>query len=144
MRYTIETEIDSPIATVSTLVGDPSRWEEWLEGIVSYEHVGGTPGMPGATSRLEFDTAGSNITMHGTVLSRDLPDEFRQTMEAPHVLITITTRLESLSPETTKYISEQEYEFRGLKNKLLGVVMRRPFKKQTKRHVENLKQLAER
>lgn len=143
MRYSIETEISAPIEKVAELVGDPDNRKEWMEGLESQEHVSGSPGMKGAKSRLVFKTGGTTITMDGTVTGRNLPDEFHQTMEAPHVLITITTRLVALSPEKTKHISEQEYEFKGIKNKIIGLLMRRTFKKQTLRHVENFRQLAE-
>ena len=143
MKYTVETEIDAPIETVAELVGDPGNRKEWMEGLESDEHVSGTPGMPGAKSRLVFETGHTTVTMDGTVISRDLPDGFSQTMEAPHVSIAITTRLVALSPQKTRHVSEQEYEFHGLKNKIIGTVMRRTFEKQTRRHVENFKQLAE-
>lgn len=143
MKYTTETEIAAPLATVGDLVGDPARWIDWLEGLKEVEHLDGTPGEPGAESRLTFETGGTTMDFHGTVVERNLPDEYRLTMEAPHVLVTISTRLEAVTPETTRYVSVQTFEFRGLRDRLLGQLMRPMFKRQTRRHVQNFKALAE-
>lgn len=143
MKYTIETEIDAPIEEVAALVGDTSNRIEWMEGIVSQEHVSGSPGMPGAKDQLVFEMDGNTIELEATVIERNLPDEFRQTMEAPQVQMTMTTRLTSLPSERTKYVWNQEYEFSGMLEKIVGAAMRRKFKSQTQKHVENFKEFAE-
>ncbi len=77
MKYTFETEINAPINRVAELAGNPDNRKKWMEGLESYEHVSGTPGTPGAKSRLVFKTGKVEITMIGTVMARNLPDELR-------------------------------------------------------------------
>lgn len=143
MNYTIEIEIDAPIEKVAALVGDTTNRIEWMEGIVSQEHVSGSPGMPGAKDQVVFEMDGNTIELEATVIERDLPDEFRQTMEAPQVLMTMTTRLTSLPSERTKYVWDQEYEFNGMLEKIVGATMRSKFKSQTQKHAENFKEFSE-
>ena len=142
MKYTFETEINAPIEKVAELVGNPDNRKEWMEGLESDEHLSGTPGMPGAKSRLVFKTGNVRITFIGTVTARNLPDEFSETMEAPHVLTTLTTRFVALSPQKTKHSSEQEYQFRGLMNKVVGFLLQGEFRNRTRRHMENFKRFA--
>lgn len=143
MQYTIETEIDAPIEEVAALVGDTTNRIEWMEGIVSQEHVNGPPGMPGAKDQLVFEMSGNTIELEATVTERNLPDEFRQTMEAPQVRMTISTRLAPVTSERTKYVWDQEYEFDGMLKKIVGAAMRSQFKSQTQKHAENFKEFAE-
>lgn len=143
MKYTFETEINAPIEKVAELVGNPDNRKEWMEGLESDEHVSGTPGMPGAKSRLVFKTGNVKITFIGTVTARNLPDEFSETMEAPHVLTTLKSTFVALSPQKTKYVSEQEFQFRGLMNKVVGFFLQGEFRNQTRRHMENFKRFAE-
>lgn len=143
MKYTIETEINAPIEDVATLVGDTTNRIEWMEGIVSQKHVSGSPGMPGAKDQLVFEMNGNTIELEATVTERNLPNEFHQTMEAPQVLMTMTTRLTPLPSERTKYVWDQEYEFKGMLKKIVGAAMRSEFKSQTQKHTENFKQFAE-
>ena len=143
MKYTFETEINAPVEKIAELVGNPDNRKEWMDGLESDEHVSGTPGMPGAKSRLVFKTGNMKTTMDGTVTVRNLPDEFSQTMEAPNVLTIITTRLVALSPQRTRHISEQEFQFKGVINKIVGFLLQKEFKNQTLRHIENFKRFAE-
>src|SRR5688572_802853 len=114
MKYTFETEINAPLEKVLELAGNPDNRRKWMEGLQSYEHLSGTPGAPGAKSRLVFKTGNVEITMIGTVLKRNLPEELSETFDASNVLTKATTRFTALSPQKTRYISEQEFQFKGI------------------------------
>jgi len=66
-----------------------------------------------------------------------------ETMDASNVLTTITSKFVALSPQKTKHISEQEYEFKGIINKIVGFLLQGEFKKQTLTHMQNFKRFAE-
>ncbi len=99
--------------------------------------------MPGAKSRLVFKTGKVKITFIGTVTARNFPNEMSETMDASNVLTTITSKFVALSPQKTKHISEQEYEFKGIINKIVGFLLQGEFKKQTLTHMQNFKRCAE-
>lgn len=121
----------------------PTTGRNGWRGLESDEHVSGTPGMPGAKSRLVFKTGKVKITFIGTVTARNLPNEMSETMDASNVLTTITSKFVALSPQKTKHISEQEYEFKGIINKIVGFLLQGEFKKQTLTHMQNFKRFAE-
>ena len=143
MKYTFETEINAPREKVAELAGNPANRLKWMEGLKSDEQVSGTPGQPGAKSRLVFKTGKMEIIMNGTVTARNLPDDFSETMDASNVFITITSRFVALSPQKTKYISEQDYNFKGVLNKIVGFLLQGEFKKQALAHMKNFKRFAE-
>lgn len=143
MKYTFETEINAPRERVAELAGNPENRKHWMEGLQSDEPLSGTPGTPGAMSRLVFKTGKVTITMIGTVLVRNLPDELSERFEASNVVTQATTRFVALSPHKTQYISEQAFHFKGPFNTLVGWLLQREFKQQTLRHMENFKRFAE-
>ena len=143
MKYIYETEINLPREKVAELVGSPDNRKKWMEGLVSDEHLSGTPGMPGAKSRLVFKTGKAKTIMIGTVIARNLPDEFSETFEASNVIVNATSTFVVLSPQKTKYISEQEFRFKGILNKIVGFLLHGEFKKQTVQHLKNFKRFAE-
>lgn len=143
MNYTFATDINAPRERVAELAGNPDNRKHWMDGLESDEPLSGTPGTPGATSRLVFKTGKMTITMIGTVMARNLPDELSERFEASNVVTHATTRFVALAPHKTRYISEQAFHFKGLFNTLVGWLLQGEFKKQTLRHMENFKRFAE-
>lgn len=143
MKYTFEIEINAPREMVAGLAGDPENRMKWMDGIESDEALSGTPGQPGAKSRLVFRTGNMKTTMMGTVIANNLPDTFSETFDAPNVFTVVTGKFVALSPQKTKYVSEQEFQFKGIFNKIVGFLLQKEFKNQTLRHVENFKRFAE-
>jgi hypothetical protein len=43
----------------------------------------------------------------------------------------------------TKYVSEQDFNFKGLFNKVVGFLLQREFKQQTLRHMQGFKRFVE-
>ena len=119
MKYTTEIEINLPIDRVIELFDDPDNLKEWQPGLQSFEHISGTPGQPGAKSRLLFQMGKREIEMIETITVRDLPDEFSGTYEAPGVFNIVKNKFIPLSENKTRYISEQEFQFKGFM-KLMG------------------------
>jgi len=143
MKYTFETEINAPLEKVAELAGNPDHRKKWMQGLESDEHMSGTPGVPGAKSRLVFRTGNVRIAMIGTVTSRNLPYALSETFEASNVLTLVKNRFVALSPQKTKYVSEQEFRFKGLLNRVVGFLLQAEFKKQTREHMEGFRRFAE-
>ncbi|HNO23164.1 MAG TPA: SRPBCC family protein [Leptospiraceae bacterium] len=76
MKYSVEIEINLPIARVIELFDNPDNLQKWQPGLLSFEHLSGTPGQPGAKSRLTFRMGRGKMIMTETVTVRNLPDEF--------------------------------------------------------------------
>lgn len=143
MKYSTEIEINKPIDEVIALFDNPDNLEQWMEGLQSFETISGSPGQPGARSRLKFKMGKREIEMIETITVRNLPAEFTGTYEANGVYNIVTNRFIPLAPDRTKYITEQEFQFRGWM-KVVGLLMPGAFKKQSRKYQADFKRFAER
>jgi carbon monoxide dehydrogenase subunit G len=142
MKYTSEIEIAKPIDQVIRLFDNPDNLPRWMDGLQSFEHISGTPGQPGAKSRLKFKMGNREMEMIETIKVRNLPDEFSGTYEAKGTLNLVKAKFVKLAESRTKYISEQEFQFKGVM-KIMGFLMPGLFKKQTMKFLRSFKTFAE-
>jgi hypothetical protein len=142
MKYTVETEIDLPVSRVVELFDNPDNLKYWQPGLISFEHVSGTPGQPGAISKLRYKMGKREIEMTETITVRDLPREYSGTYEAKGVFNISRNFFEPLSEKRTKYISENEFRFNGFM-KLIGMLMPGSFKRESMKYLVQFKEFAE-
>lgn len=142
MKYTTEIEINKPIEEVVAKFDNPDNMSQWMEGLQSFEHLSGTPGQPGAKSKLKFKMGNREIEMIETISVRNLPDEFSGTYDAKGVHNIVRNKFIKLSENKTKYITEQEFEFKGIM-KLFGLLMPGAFKKQSLKYQNDFKKFVE-
>lgn len=143
MKYASEIEINQPIEKVIALFDNPDNMKLWMEGLQSFEHLSGTPGQVGAKSRLRFKMGKRELEMIETITVKDLPREFSGSYEMKGVFNIVKNKFVALPDNRTKYISEQEFQFKGFM-KLLGLLMPGAFKKQSMKYLTDFKKFAER
>lgn len=142
MKYQTEIEINQPIDKVIKLFDNPENMKKWMEGLQSFEHLSGTPGQPGAKSKLKFKMGNREMEMIETIKVRNLPGEFSGTYESKGGLNIVTNRFVKLSENKTRQITEQEFQFKGVM-KIMAVLMKGAFIKQSKKYGEAFKKFAE-
>lgn len=142
MKYTSEILIDLPRARVIELFDDPGNLKQWQKGLQSFEHLSGTPGQPGATSKLRFDMNGRRIEMVETITRRNLPDEFSGTYEASGVYNVVENFFAEEVPHRTKWTAINEFRFTGFM-RLIGLLFGGSFKKQSMQSMVDFKNFAE-
>ncbi|MGB3018304.1 MAG: SRPBCC family protein [Ignavibacteria bacterium] len=142
MKYTVETEINLPIARVVELFDDPENLKHWQPGLLSFEPISGTPGQPGAKSKLKYKMGKRDIEMIETITVRNLPDEFSGTYEAKGVFNIVKNYFRPVSENKTKYINESEFQFNGFM-KLIGFLMPGAFRKESEKYLMQFKEFAE-
>jgi carbon monoxide dehydrogenase subunit G len=103
MKYSTEIEINKPIEEVVAKFDNADNMSKWMEGLQSFEHLSGTPGQPGAKSRLKFKMGKREIEMIETINVRNLPQEFSGTYEAKGVYNTVRNKFVKISENKTKY-----------------------------------------
>lgn len=54
MKYRCEVVVNLPRSKFIELFDDPSNMPKWMPGLQTFEPISGTPGQPGAKSRLVF------------------------------------------------------------------------------------------
>ena len=141
MRYTLEITIDAPRDKIVALFTDPTHFSDWQPGLECYELVTGEQAQTGA--RAELTTrAGNRVTgMTETIESNTLPDGLDVIYETHGVWNRNLNRFVAESPETTRWVSDNEFRFEGVR-KALGL-LEGSFKKESLDIMERFKAFAE-
>jgi carbon monoxide dehydrogenase subunit G len=142
MKYTTEIEINLPVNKVIDLFDNPENMKQWQPGLQSFEHISGTPGQPGAKSKLKYKMGNRDVEMIETITVRNLPEEFSGTYEAKGVLNIVKNKFISLPDGKTKYIAENEFQLSGMM-KLFGLLMPGAFRKESFKFMTQFKEFAE-
>jgi len=142
MKYTNEIEINRPLQKVIELFDNPDNMAKWQPGFISFEHLSGVPGQPGAKSKLKYKMGKRDVEMIETITTRNLPNEFHGTYEAKGVFNVLKNYFSEPAPGKTKWVSDSEFKFSGIM-KLFGWLMPGAFKKQSQKYLDLFKIFAE-
>ena len=147
IKYTEEIEINSNIDTVITLFDNPYNMKEYMEGIESYTVLNGNIKEAGTTSELivnyiENDGVKHKIVMIEEIITNNLPEEKKVTYTANGVYNIVTNSFIRITDDKTKFINEQEFEFKGYM-KVMGFFMPSAFKEQSRVYLQNFKKFVE-
>lgn len=142
MKYTCEIVIDRPVEEVIALFDNPDNMEKWQPGFISFEHMSGEPGQPGAKSRLVYKMGNREIEMIETILTRNLPEEFSGTYDAGNVYNIVKNSFVPTDGGKTTWKVYQEFKFSGFM-RIIGWLMPGSFKKQSMEHMGLFKEFAE-
>ena len=142
MKYTVSIDLDLPREKVVELYDDPANLVKWQPGLTSTELVSGTAGQPGATSKLTFKMGKRNMEMIENVIEKDLPDHIKTAYDAKNVHNIVDVRFVEVAPDKTRLENTSEFQFSGFM-KLMGVLMKGAFPKQTMKYMRHFKAFAE-
>lgn len=142
MKYRQEVSISKPIDQVIRLFDSTDNLYAWMEGLKLFEHLSGEPGQAGAKSKLTFQNGKREFSMIETITEKNLPELFAGTYEVNGVFNIIRNSFEAVDGNTTRYISESEFQFTGFM-KLMAVFMKSVFMKQSMKHMLAFKRFAE-
>ena len=143
MKYTSEITINLPVARVVELFDNADNLKKWMTGLLSFEHVSGEPGQPGAKSKLVFERGKNKMVMTETITKRNLPEEFSAQYEVQGTHNIQQNHFVVVSDNSTKWVSHTEFKFASLGMKFMALVMPSAFKKQTMVFMKNFKEFAE-
>ena len=142
IKYTEEIEINTNIDTVIALFDNPYNMQEYMDGIESYKVVEGNIREVGAKAEMTVLMGEKKIIMIEEIISNNLPEEKKVTYTADAVYNIVTNKFERISDNKTKFINEQEFEFKGFM-KIIGFFMPSAFKKQSRVYLKDFKEFAE-
>nr|WP_221381898.1 SRPBCC family protein [Actinoplanes polyasparticus] len=153
MKYTVSLEIALPRERVAQLLADPAHLPKWLRGLVLHEPLSGVHGQVGTKSRVILQTGRQKFECTETITRREPVDlheiprgsvvHFEREIAGPGMWSAARERLTETGPETTLWVSENEYRFSGLLMRLVGLLMPGMFRKQSLRHMRDFKAFAE-
>lgn len=85
MKYEIKLQIDLPRADVIEKLDNVANMKHWQRGLVSAEHISGTPGETGAQMKLSYQMGKRRFYLIETITKRNFPEEFHATYETKGV-----------------------------------------------------------
>lgn len=148
IKYSEEIVINANIDTVSYLFDNPYNMKEYMYGIISYTILSGNIREIGskaeiiATYNIKEDAVKRKIVMIEEIITNNLPDEKKVTYTTDDVYNIVTNRLVKVSENQTRFINEQEFEFKGYM-RIMGFFMPSFFQQQSRIYLENFKDFVE-
>lgn len=153
MKYTVSIEIALPRERTAQLLADPAHMPKWLRGLVLHEPLNGEHGHVGTESRVVMQTGKQRFEATETITRREPADlhgipsgdvvHFEREIVGGGMWNAARERLTEAGPETTLWVSENEYRFSGPLMKLVGLLMPGAFRKQSLQHMQDFKAFAE-
>ncbi|MEM7512913.1 MAG: SRPBCC family protein [Bacteroidota bacterium] len=142
MKYTCEIDLALPISKVIELFDNPDNMSKWQPGLISFEHLSGEPGQPGAKSKLLYDMNGREMEMIETIDERNLPSHFSGTYTTKGVTNHMRNEFISTGSTKTKWKSHNIFKFSGFMA-IMSLFMKGAFSKQTQKYMVQFKAFAE-
>lgn len=144
MKFKCTVDINQPIDKVIELFDNPDNMGKWQDGFISFEHLEGKPGQPGAKSRVMYDFNGRPMELIETVVVRNLPHEFSGTYEHKHMTNSMKNSFIKLTENSTRWEAKIHYtKLNGLMIKLMAFLFPGKFKSQTQKWMDQFKAFAE-
>lgn len=143
MKYTIETIIELPRNEVVKKMDNTDNMKHWQRGLISAEHISGTPGEVGAKMKLSYKMGKRELEMIETVSKRNFPEEFHGTYDAKGMHNIQQNYFEETPEGHTKWISKSEFLPTSFILRIMTLLMPGAFKKQTKAYMNDFKNFAE-
>lgn len=153
MKYTVSIEIAMPLEEVAQLLADPAHIPKWLRGVVLHEPLSGVHGQVGTKSRVVMEMGQQKFEATETITRREPADlrsipkgsvvHFEREIVGEGMWSAGRERLTEAGPDTTLWVSENEYRFSGLLMRLVGLLMPGTFRKQSQQHMQDFKAFAE-
>ena len=144
MKFSCSVDIDLSHQKTVELWNNPENLVKWQDGFVSFEHISGTPGTPGAKSRMKYKSGKREIELIETIQVNNLPDEFTGHYEAREMTNTMANTFTETAEGKTRYEANVEYiKFNGFMPRLMAFLMPGLFKKQVQKWLNQFKAFAE-
>lgn len=140
MQLTFSYTIDRGRSEVWRAFDSVDNMKKWQPTLVGFDRMSGTPGQPGAVSRLTYEEGGRSVILTETITLRREPEEFAGRYDSTMGASTIRNRFEVLSPKSTRWNVTADFEFRGLW-RLLGPFLRGMISRRTSADLERFKSL---
>jgi len=143
MKYITEIVVNVPISEFIRKFDNAENMKHWQKDLVSYKQLSSIPGREGSQMELVYKMGKREIAMVETIIKRNLPHEFHATYDAKGVHNIQKNYFKAIDENSTKWISETEFQFDGFFMKAMGFLMPGTFKKQSLKYLKNFKAFAE-
>lgn len=142
MKYSVNIAINKPLKEVIRVFENPDDMKKWMKGLIKFEPLDEEYGKPGSKTLMVFEMGKRKMKMVETIISNDLPKDFTASYNAKNVFNIVRNTFEEIDTVTTKYTSNQEFQFSGLL-KIMSFFMAPAFKKQSFQYLKDFKAYVE-
>lgn len=143
MKYTIEAIIELPLKEVIKKFDNPENMKHWQRGLISYEHLSGTPGQIGAKMKLTYQLGKRKFELEETITHKNLPFELHGTYDTKGMHSLQENYFSENEEGHTLWTSKSEFLPTNFMLRLMTILMPGAFKKQSKVYLEDFKNFAE-
>lgn len=143
MNYTTEIIVEVPLESFVKKMDNAENMKHWQRGLVSYEHISGTPGAFGSKMKLNFIMGKRKLELIETITKRNFPHEFHANYSTKGVDNHQENYFKATPEGHTKWTSHSEFIPLGFGMKLLTMFMKGAFKKQSYQYMKDFKNFAE-
>ena len=143
MKYSVEVEINAARDRVIELFDSTENLKKWQPTLVSFTHLTGEPGEPGATSELVYKMGKRDYRMTETITVKNLPDEFSAIYEGPGMWNSNQNFFHEVDEQTTRWVANTEFKGGSFMMKAMLFLMPGNFKKETLKFMNYFKDFVE-
>jgi len=143
MKFKLELPINKPRADVWKAFDNAENIKQWQPTLVSFEPVSGTPGQPGAISKLTYKEGKRDLVLIEKITRRDEPNGFDGVYENEFGDNTIRNTFIEQGKDQTLWVMETEFIFKTFLMKIMGPLMKKNFVKRTEEDMQRFKEMAE-
>ena len=139
MKSIFVTEINVPQAKLAEFYTNPENNIKWMHDLERVEHVSGQPGTIGYQYRLVPKKG--NMIFVAKLEYIDLPNGAQVLLESSNVNVLVTGTFFAISPEKTRFISEEIFTFKGIFNQIFGFLAQHAIKKAHFKHMNDFREV---
>ncbi len=153
MKYSISMDIALPRERVVQLLDDPAHRQKWLRGLLSHEPIRGVDGQVGTESKIVFQSGKRTMECTETITRREPADlhdvrpdtviHFEREIVADGMWNAAREQLTESGPESTLWVSENEYRFTNMMRLIPPFLLRGAFIKMSRQHMVDFTAFAE-
>jgi len=143
MKYSIEVTIEKPRDEVIKKMDNVDNMKHWQKGLVSSEHISGTPGQVGAKMQLNYKMGKREMALIETIAKNNFPEEFFATYSTKGMHNVQENYFQETPEGHTKWLSKCEFQPSDFMMKAMAFLMPGAFKKQSKNYMVDFKNFVE-
>jgi len=143
MKFKLEIVINRPGADVWKAFDNVENMKKWQPTLVKFEPVSGTPGQPGAVSKLIYKEGEREFSLIEKITYRDESHSFDGIYENDFADNVIKNKFIEQGKDKTLWVMETEFKFKTLLMKIIGPLMKKNFVTRTQRDMQRFKEMAE-
>jgi hypothetical protein len=143
MQYTTKVLIEKPLQEVIKKINSFENLKHWHDGLVSTEHISGTPGQFGSKLKLNYYYGKRKVELIETITKHNLPSEIHVTYSTKGMVNIQENYFETSENDFTYWVSKNDFQPTTFSMNAMLFLMPMTFRKQTKNYMTNFKRFVE-